>query len=99
MSWNRILLIFLLLLNVFLGWRLFFHEEGWKSYKDLQSRRDALLHHIATIEEVNLELSREIRRLTTDHEYVESVVRVEMHYLRPNEVLYIPQSDAFRRMP
>jgi cell division protein FtsB len=99
MKWIRLFFTFLLLLNFFLGWRLFAHEEGLRSYKDLQSRRNALLQQIATIEEVNLDLSHEIRRLTTDHEYVESVIRVEMHYLHPNEVLYIPQHDPFRRTP
>ncbi len=99
MSWIRILFTILLLLNIFLGWRIIGHDEGWKSYRDLQQRRDLLLRNINEIEEVNLNLSREIRRLTTDHDYVASVIRVEMHYLQPNEVLYIPQNDTFRRLP
>lgn len=95
----RVLCIFFLILSVFLGWRLVGHQDGWSSYLDLRQHRDVLLHQISTIEEKNIELSREIRKLTSDHKYLESVIRVEMHYLRPNEVLYIPQNDAFRRSP
>lgn len=99
MTFTRILCCFFLILSLFLGWRLFIHEEGWTSYKDLQQRRDTLAHQLATTEEKNIELSREIRRLTSDREYLESVIRVEMHYLRPDEVLYIPQNHALRRSP
>ncbi|GAB6060889.1 FtsB family cell division protein [Desulfonatronum parangueonense] len=99
MSWIRILFTLLLLLNIVLAWKLFGHEDGWKSYLELQQRRDSIAQQISTIEEINLDLSREIRRLTTDHEYVASVIRLEMHYLQPNEVLYIPQKDMFRRLP
>lgn len=99
MTWMRIFFTLLLMLNIFLCWRLFGHDDGWRSYQDLQSRRNALLQQIAEVEEKNVDLSREIRRLRNDHEYVASVIRVEMHYLRPNEVLYIPQSDTFRRLP
>lgn len=99
MSWIRLLCLLLFLLNGFLAWNLLAHDEGWKSYREMRDRRDVLLTEIAAVEMVNLDLSREIRRLTTDHEYVASVIRVEMHYLRPNEVLYIPQNDTFRRLP
>ena len=99
MSWIRILFTFLLLLNIALAWKLFGHDDGWKSYLDLQHRRDAIITQISAIEETNLDLSREIRRLTTDHDYLASVIRLEMHFLRPNEVLYIPQKDTFRRLP
>ncbi|SDB20929.1 Septum formation initiator [Desulfonatronum thiosulfatophilum] len=99
MSWIRILFTFLLLLNIVLSWKLFGHDDGWKSYLELQHRRDSIVQQISAIEEINLDLSREIRRLITDHEYVASVIRMEMHYLQPNEVLYIPQNDTFRRLP
>ena len=99
MKWTQLLFFFLLLLNGFLAWTLLIHDQGWKSYLELRDRRDTLVEQIAAVDEVNLDLSREIRRLTTDHDYVASVIRVEMHYLRPDEILYIPQNDTFRRLP
>lgn len=99
MKWTRLLFFFLLLINGILAWQLLVHGQGWKSYQELRERRDALVKQIAVVDEVNLDLSREIRRLTTDHEYVASVIRVEMHFLRPNEILYIPQNETFRRQP
>ncbi|WP_045222953.1 FtsB family cell division protein [Desulfonatronum thioautotrophicum] len=99
MHWIRLLCLLLLLLNGFLVWKLLAPDQGLESYQELRQRRDVLVTQIAATEEINLDLSREIRRLTTDHEYVASVIRVEMHYLRPNEVLYIPQNDTFRRLP
>lgn len=99
MKWTHVLCLLLLLLNVFLVWKLVAHDQGWKSYQDLHYRRDTLVAQIAAVEEVNLDLSQEIRRLRSDHDYVASVIRLEMHYLRPNEVLYIPQNDPFRRLP
>ncbi len=99
MKWTRLLFFFLLVMNSFLTWKLLVHDQGWTSYLELRDRRDALVEQIAAVDEVNLDLSREIRRLTTDHDYVASVIRVEMHYLRPNEILYIPQNDTFRRLP
>lgn len=99
MKWLRLLFTLLLLLNFFLGWRLFLHPKGWASYMELQERRDSLLQRIALVEEQNMDLSQEIRRLTSDQEYLESVIRVEMHYLRPNEILYIPPTDVFRSTP
>ncbi|PTN38040.1 septum formation initiator family protein [Desulfonatronum sp. SC1] len=99
MKWTKLLFFFLLLLNGFLAWKLLGQDLGWKSYVELRDRRDVLVEQIAAVDEVNLDLSREIRRLTTDHDYVASVIRVEMHYLRPDEILYIPQNDTFRRLP
>jgi len=99
MTISRLLSVFFLILAFFLGWRLIGHEDGWSSYQDLRQRRDALAMQLTQIEQRNIELSEEIRRLTSDREYLESVIRVEMHFLRPDEVLYIPQNDVFRRSP
>jgi cell division protein FtsB len=99
MTIMRLLCVFFLLLSFFLGWRLVGHEDGWSSYQDLSQRRDALAMQLAEIEQKNIKLSSEIRRLTSDREYLESIIRVEMHYLRPDEVLYIPQNEIFRRAP
>lgn len=95
----RMLCVCFLLLAVFLTWRLLGHADGRPSYTELRERRDALIHQLAAVEEKNIHLSREIRRLTSDREYLESIIRVEMHYLRPDEVLYIPQTDVFRGTP
>lgn len=95
----RLLCLFFLISCLFLGWRIMGHEDGWRSYRDLLQRRDALLEQIAQVEEKNLKYSREIRRLTSDRQYLESVIRLEMHYLRPDEVLYIPHNDALRSWP
>ncbi|HDQ41786.1 MAG TPA: septum formation initiator family protein [Desulfonatronum sp.] len=95
----KFLCVFFLILSFFLGWRLIGHQDGLTSYLNLRDRRDVLLGHLSAIEAQNINLSKEIRRLTSDREYLESVIRVEMHYLRPDEVLYIPRNDSFRRSP
>lgn len=99
MAVTRILCAFLLVLSLVLLWRLFGHEHGWASYQDMQERRDALAQQISAVEEKNIELSKEIRKLTSDREYLESVIRLEMHSLKPGEVLYIPHNDTFGRSP
>lgn len=95
----RLLCLIFMISCLFLGWRIVGHQDGWASYQDLRQRRDALMQHISKVEENNIELSREIRRLTSDREYLECVIRLEMHYLRPDEVLYIPHNEAFRSSP
>lgn len=99
MIFMRLLCICFLLLAMFLTWRLIGHADGWSSYTELRQRRDALTQELSAVEEKNIFLSREIRRLTSDRDFLESVIRVEMHYLRPDEILYIPQTEAFRGTP
>ena len=63
------------------------------AYRDLKRTYQALEQEIASVDKENLALSREIRLLQTDKQYVEKVVRERLHYVRENELLYLFSSS------
>lgn len=86
---KRVFIGFLLVLNVFLGYRLFISDQGMLAYRALKQKHDDLVGRLEYVQEHSKQLSREILRLKSDRGYVESVIRSRMNYVGRDEVLYV----------
>lgn len=86
---KRVFIGFLLVLNVFLGYRLFVSGQGMFAYVELRQKHEALEERLKHMEKVSQDLSQEIRRLKSDRSYVESVIRSRMNYVGKDEILYV----------
>lgn len=84
-----IILGFLLVLNAVLGYRLVAGETGVFAYLELRQRHEEMEHRLHRAEDRTRDLSREIRLLKADREYLESRIRVRMNYVGQGETLYL----------
>ncbi|MGE9986519.1 FtsB family cell division protein [Desulfovibrio sp. SGI.169] len=94
MFWRVFILVVLGLINVVLFCRMVWGPTGLVEYRELKQQYAALQEQIAVLDAENLALSREIRLLQSDKQYVEKMIRQRLHYVRDNEVLYLFGSSA-----
>lgn len=80
-------------LNIVLLYQLFGGSLGLGQFNALKSNHDQLQAVLTATEQDNQRLSREILLLKNDPDSVAKVVRTEMHYLRPGEVMYLFTKD------
>lgn len=93
MIWRRILVCFLVFLNLFLFFRLIWSDQGIFAYIDLKNRHQRLKQQLEEVDDRSQAVSREIRRLKSDKSYQEKVVRERMNFVKENEILYVfPES-------
>jgi cell division protein FtsB len=88
MLW-RLALAGLLLLNAFLVFQLVWGSNGLLRYFELKAMRGRLQTQVEQVRQENVRLSREIRLLKNSPEYIEKVIRSEMHYVQPGEIVYL----------
>lgn len=89
MFWRVFILVALGLINVVLFSRMIWGPTGLMEYRELKRQYAALQEQVAGLDAENLALSREIRLLQSDNQYVEKMIRQRLHYVRDNEVLYL----------
>ncbi len=89
MAGKRILLVCLVLINLFLLFRLVWSGQGIFAYMELKQRHEALEKQLQKVDARSLDLSREIGRLKNDRAYQEKVIRDRMNFVKKNEILYI----------
>ena len=89
MARRWIILGFLLVLNAILGYRLVAGETGMFAYLELREHSEDMERRLHRAEDRSRDLSREIRLLKTDREYLESRIRVRMNYVGQGETLYL----------
>lgn len=89
MFWRTFILVVLGLVNVVLFARMVWGPTGLIEYRELKHQHAELEKQIASLDAENLSLSREIRLLQSDSQYMEKVIRQRLHYVRDNEVLYL----------
>ena len=94
MFWKRFIIGLLIVLNLFLAYKLLGGEQGLFGYQDLKGDYERLEEKIAELDRKNLQLSEEIRLLQSDRRYIEKIIREKMHYVKENELLYMPESSA-----
>ncbi len=96
-------MVFIIVLNMFLVYRLLVSEQSVFAYLDLKAQYSEMGARIADLDQQSLELSREIRLLASDGPYIERMIRQEMHFVRENEVLYLlsgsPAGDPSGALP
>lgn len=58
-------------------------------YRELKGQYASLKEKISSLDAQNMALSRDIRLLQSDSQYVEKMVRQKLRYLRENEIVYL----------
>lgn len=94
MFWRVFILVVLALVNVVLFSRMVWGPTGLVEYHQLKRQHADLEKQIVALDAENLALSREIRLLQSDNQYVEKMIRQRLHYVRENEVLYLFRDTA-----
>lgn len=82
---NRIFLIVSLGLACALGVYLIFGENGLLHVHRLKQEKSVLDHQVQKLQDENTRLTDQIKRLETDKEYLETVVRDKLGVIKPDE--------------
>lgn len=90
MLWRSVL-IAILLFNGLLLFQLIWGHNGLLRYLELRGTQDRLQRQVTAVQKENVRLSREIRLLKESPAYLEKVIRSEMHYVQPGEVVYLSE--------
>lgn len=77
------------IVNLCLLSRVIWGPTGIVEYRVLKGQLADLRASISNLDAENRALSKDIRLLQSDSQYVEKYVRQRLHYLRDNEVVYI----------
>lgn len=95
MFWRALVLVIVGCIDIALFGKMVWGPGGIVEYQELKGRHIALQRQIAALDAENMALSRDIRLLQSDGQYMEKMVRQKLRYLRDNEVVYIfPQASA-----
>ncbi|MDK2921842.1 MAG: cell division protein FtsB [Desulfonauticus sp.] len=86
---KKSLLFFALLINLVLIYQILFSEKNLFLYTNLKKEFNQLEVKEKKLEQENILLSRDIKRLREDKEYLELVIRKGLNYVKPGEVLYL----------
>ncbi|MDR3319541.1 MAG: septum formation initiator family protein [Desulfovibrio sp.] len=89
MTWRVFILIALTLINIVLFGRMIWGVTGLLEYSELKNQHSILQKQQNDLDAKNLTLSREIRMLQSDNQYIEKMIHQHLHYVRENEVLYL----------
>ena len=87
--WKPLILVVALVVNATLLFRLFWGSQSIVSYRELVAQYTDLMQEIEDYDAVNAALSREIRLLQSDENYVEKMIRQRLNFVRENEILYL----------
>nr|WP_245168168.1 septum formation initiator family protein [Desulfobaculum xiamenense] len=79
----------LLVLNAFLGYRLLASDQGVFAYVKLREECGRMQDRLAEADRRARDLSREIRLLQFDRDYLKDTIRKRMNYLAQDEVVYV----------
>lgn len=86
----KVLLIVLLgVCDVALLGKMIWGPGGLLEYRQLTQRYADLKEQIVRLDDANMALSRDIRLLQSDSQFVEKMIRQKLRYLRDNELVYI----------
>ena len=94
MFWRITFIVGIGLLDLALLAKMLWGDTGLLEYVNLKNKLEELRAEIVQLDASNLELSKEIRLLQTDRQYMEKMVRQKLHYLRDNETVYIFASSS-----
>lgn len=87
--WKSTILTFAVLMNITLCYSMFLGDRSLFVWRDLQKRHEDLTAELSFINTQKAELSQQIRLLQTDPDYVETIIRQRLNYVKENEILYI----------
>lgn len=85
---NRWFWLLLGLAASILGAMLVFGNKGLYHLYQLRQERDRLLASNLALKEENDLLLKAVQRLQHDREYIEDIIRRELNYIKPNEIIF-----------
>ena len=85
----RIVSFILLLVNVVLAYRIIWSDSGILTYLKLKDEYSKLNEQNEKVKLENIKLSRDIRNLKNDKDYLADIIRQRMHYSKKDEIVYI----------
>ncbi len=92
---RRTLLALVLILDLFLVYKLIFGAQGMVAYRDMLAKFVAVQREAEGADQRILALSQEIRWLKSDPDFLQAVIRSQTNALREDEILYIlPERQA-----
>lgn len=91
------ILVFLGMCNAAVFGKMIWGPTGILEYRELKQQYRALQENIANLDAENMALSRDIRLLQSDKQYMEKMIRQRLHYMRDNETVYIFASPTAGR--
>lgn len=94
MFWKVSILFCLGVVNLALFCKMIWGPTGLLEFHALKQQYTALQDKISQLDSENMALSRDIRLMQSDPEYVEKMIRQKLHYLRANEIVYIFANPA-----
>ncbi|GFH62879.1 MAG: septum formation initiator FtsB [Candidatus Desulfovibrio kirbyi] len=94
MFWRVFLLVALGIVAVVLFSRMVWGPTGLLEYRALKQQHTEIKQKISDLDARNLALSREIRLMQSDNQYMEKMIRQRLHYVRDNEVLYLFENSS-----
>ena len=83
----KVTLITLIILGLIIAW-LGFGDRGFIHLYRMDKERQFYKEKIQKLEEANLKLLDEIKRLREDNEYIESIARKELGLIKEDELIY-----------
>lgn len=83
----EILLIVLAIAGLIIAW-LGFGDRGFINLYRMDKDRRSYEERIQKLEEVNLKLLDEIKRLREDKDYIESIARKDLGLIKEDEIIY-----------
>lgn len=89
MAWKVLLILALGVCDIAMFGRIVWGPGGVIEYRELKRQYASLKENISRLDEENMALSRDIRLLQSDNQYVEKMVRQKLRYLRDNEIVYL----------
>lgn len=87
--WYKVIFAVSVALNLALLGQLVWSDYGFTAYSEIKAQYSELEGRIDDSNKRNLELSREIRLLQSDKNYIERMIRSRWNFVREDEVLYI----------
>ncbi len=94
MGLRVLLLCVFFAVNCLLVYKAVWGGSGLLEYRELQRQQREAEADCVRIDNENKALSREIRLLQSDPDYIEKMVRERLHYLHDNEILYLFGDDS-----
>ncbi len=89
MAWRALLVLLLGVCDLALFGKMVWGPGGIVEYRELKQQYASLKDRSAALDGENMALSRDIRLLQSDDQYVEKMVRQKLRYLRDNEIVYL----------
>ena len=86
---TRFIFFILLLVNIFLVYRIIWSDSGIMTYLNVKDKYSKLYEENQKVKLENIKLSNNIRMLKGDKEYLADIIRKEMHYVKKNEIVYM----------